>query len=176
MTLPKRKIDEALETIQKMTRQGYKCIISKKKLSNYKYYFYTGTTRKKCRYFKNTLFIDCLGNVKLCCFTEAIGNIRDDSLKAIYSSEKAGRIKKALEHCNFKNCNLPLCQDYSQGMILNLKKFFHFRVKSFFLYKLKFFVVYIIKTPDRLIGRFGTCLRTRHPDLYYKLKGTKGGK
>jgi lipopolysaccharide biosynthesis glycosyltransferase len=52
----------------------------------------------------------------------------------------------------------------------NVKSLFINRVKPFFTYKLKMFFMYTLKTPDRLLGKIGICIKKRNPDLYQKLK------
>lgn len=58
-----------------------------------------------------------------------------------------------------------------------IKKFFFVdKLKSFFVYRLKYLLLNIINMPGRFLGKIGIFIKKRNPDLYNKLRKTKGGK
>lgn len=148
------KLNEAFGKIKKMIRVGYQTHISEKKLSKFKKYFQKGFPSEKCTYYKNNLSIDSIGDVRLCFFSEPIGNVREYSIQELYHSKKANEIRHQLKNCSSKSCNLPVCQD------ANRKKS-RFSTRAF---------RYMRSLPDRLAGGFGVFLKNHRPEMYHKLK------
>jgi MoaA/NifB/PqqE/SkfB family radical SAM enzyme len=161
------KIDETFRTIRNLKKQGVDCSLTNKKLSNYKKYFQTGVSQIKCNYTKNNLYFDCMGDVWLCFHSGVIGNIRKNSLKDIYYSEQAEKVKINMQNCDI-NCNIPVLQHFQNNRILKLKNFFY-STASAVLNK-------ALKIPDRLLGKVGMRINKTSPKLYNKLKKVKSGR
>ena len=148
------KTKEMIAEISEMKKHGYKIQISNKKLLNIRNYFLTGTPQTRCTYFKKNLCVDSYGDVRLCFFSEPIGNIRENSLSEIYNSIKARKIRNKLKHCYGRSCNLPICQD---DTLRKDRLFIQVFRRAF-------------NATDRLIGKLGIMLKKTNPEMYGKLK------
>lgn len=109
------QIDEACAVIDEILarkRKGYVVHNHEKQLELYKRYFkdpYTRVHDGECYLGEYTINIDHEGNVNACCFGEALGNVRKESLKKIWFSEEAIARRSAMHSCK-ENChNLVNC-------------------------------------------------------------------
>jgi len=160
------ELDRAFQTINKLEKQGVQNSYNRKRLSDFKKYFVTGIPQMKCNYLENNLFIDCMGDVKLCFNSGVIGNIRKNTLKEICSSEQVKKAKNELRYCNI-NCNIPVLQHFPDNRMQKLKKLIQPELQSFFSFA--------FRAPDRIMGKTGSFMKKYSPGLYHTLKKLKGG-
>lgn len=110
------KVDSVIDRIIEMKNNGYPIANPVSHLELFRSYFHNPFIKKpgvKCRLGDYVLSIDPNGDIRLCCFMEPIGNIKEKSLIAILSLEKIDRLRQTMRNCD-KVCN-TLVNCFFQG-------------------------------------------------------------
>ncbi|MDD4939448.1 MAG: radical SAM protein [Candidatus Omnitrophica bacterium] len=66
-------------------------------------------TDKKCRSGDYVLNVDNAGNVLLCCFDRAIGNIKNSDIKSLWYSKEADQLRTKMRNCALACNNIVNC-------------------------------------------------------------------
>ncbi len=83
-------------------RAGAPVVTSDRELLNFKRYFRDPQTverRRKCRIGWGGAIVSSYGDVKLCYSTPTVGNVRRKSIRDIWESDEAGRVRQGMLEC-----------------------------------------------------------------------------
>ena len=100
------KMSRTISQLIKMKNNGNKIVNSTLHLKSYENYFLYPEKfikSKSCDVVDFGIYIDAQGNVSICAEKGVIGNIKDKSLKDIWFSNQALKVKERMKTCK-KNC------------------------------------------------------------------------
>jgi len=103
----KKQIDRAIDDLIKMKQSGYPIANPVSHLELFRYYFHNPYDRKPetmCCLGDYVINIDPACDVRLCCFMDPIGSIKQKTLTDILGSEDIVKIRSAMKNCE-KTCN-----------------------------------------------------------------------
>ncbi len=115
---PKEGIDGVINEIIEMKKDGYPIANPISQFELFKAYFNNPHKRKeevKCRLGDYVLSINPKGEVRLCCFMQPIGNIKEQPLINMLDSEIVNRYRQTMRDCD-KVCN-TIVNCFFQGPI-----------------------------------------------------------
>lgn len=101
------RVSSVIDMLISHKHSGYKILNPITQLNIYKKYYKNPESFvriHKCNFGDYTFNVNVLGLVHLCCFMEPIGNIKKDSIKDIWHSEKAARTRALMCNCQ-RSCN-----------------------------------------------------------------------
>lgn len=97
-----QKLDNAIDTLIMMKRRGSPITNSAQHLNAMKLYYrdpYLPRSHRPCMVGQNNFFIETDGSVKLCHWLEAIGSLRNQSPRQIWTSDLAAERREQIKLC-----------------------------------------------------------------------------
>jgi MoaA/NifB/PqqE/SkfB family radical SAM enzyme len=104
------KLDKVFNTLSKLKSKGYPILNAKRQLDFSRLYFLNPIISFpfSCKVGFNNFRIGPSGNVQFCNLSKPYGNILDEDLKKLWTSEMAQRRRRELRHCKLP-CSIQNC-------------------------------------------------------------------
>ncbi|MFC1515094.1 radical SAM/SPASM domain-containing protein, partial [Candidatus Omnitrophota bacterium] len=102
-----QEVDRVIDEIIVMKEKGYPIANPVGQFELFRSYFHDPQKRIpeiRCRLGDYVLSVDPGGDIRLCCFMEPIGNIKDDSLSLLMASPSVNEIRSKMNQCG-QTCN-----------------------------------------------------------------------
>ena len=110
--LPRNKIEisKAINKLLELKKKGFPIANSEKQLNFFKDYFLNPEKSLpfSCQNGSKSFMLDPYGNMRLCFNFPSLGNLRQNSARTLWFSEKARKQREAIERCHF-NCKILNC-------------------------------------------------------------------